>query len=299
MRVDPQYVNNLVQSLNSATASEQQLSTELSSGLSVTSLSDNPVAAGQAALLSSSISQDDTFVQTAATTESRLQVADAALGSVVSQLTSAISVAIGANNGTNNASDLQAAAQQLSSIRDEVVSLANTSYGGAYVFAGSQGNTAPYTVDTTTTPATATYHGDSLTGSVTTPNGQTISAGLAGSAVFSAAGADVLSSLNQLIADFQSGTAASTATADTGALKAALNNVSQQRSTLDSSLARLQAVSTYTQTDATDKTAGESSLVAADVATVATQLSAVETQTTALDNVVATLEKGSLFDYTH
>ena len=299
MRVDPNYVSGLVQSLDSSTASEQQLSTELSSGLRVSSLSDDPVAAGQASLLASSVSRDDTFVQTAATTESRLQVADSALGSVVAQVTSAISLAVGGDNGTNNATDLQAVAQQLTSIRDEVVSLANTSYGGSYVFAGSKGDAAPYSVDTTTTPATATYHGDTLTSSVTTPNGQTISTGLAGSAVFSAAGADVLGSLNQLIADFESGTAAGSATTDTAGLKTALNNVSQQRSTLDSSLARLQAVSTYTQTDATEKTASESTLVSADVATVATQLSAVETQRTALDNVVAALEKGSLFDYTH
>ena len=295
MQVNPHYVNGLVQSLDSSTLSEQQLSSELSTGLRVSSLSDDPVAAGQASLLASAISRDDTFVQSAATTESLMQVSDGALGSVVTQVTSAISVAIGAANGTENSTDLQSAAQQLSSIRDEVVSLANTSYGGTYVFAGSQGNTQPFTVDISTSPATATYHGDDVTGTISTANGQQISTGLSGSAVFS----NVLTALNQLIADFSSGTASSSATTDATTLRTALSIVTEQRAMLDSGLSRLQSASTYAQTDATEQTAAQSNLVAADTATVATQLSAVETQKTALDNVIAALEKGSLFDYTH
>jgi flagellar hook-associated protein 3 FlgL len=296
MRVDPQYIGGLVQSLDNSTLTEQQLSSQLSSGLRVTSLSDDPVAAGQASLLGSAISQDDTFVQTAATTQSLMQVSDSALGSVVTQLTSALSLAVEGSNGTENATDLQANAQQLTGIRDEILSLANTSYDGTYVFAGSKGNTAPYTLDTSTSPATATYNGDTNVGSVTTPSGQQIQTGLAGSAIFSATGADVFQALNNIIADFSSGTASSSATADTAALKTALSNVSQQRSTLDSGISRLQSASTYAQTDATQKTATQGSLVSVDTATVATQLSAVETQRTALMSVMATLEKGSLFD---
>ncbi len=221
-----------MQSLDGSSLNEQKLATELSSGLRVQSLSDDPVAAGQASLLGSGISRDDTFVQTAATTESMMQVSDSALGSVVSQLTSAISLAVEGTNGTENSTDLQAVAQQLTGIRDEVVSLANTSYGGTYVFAGSKGNTVPYTIDSSTSPATATYNGDTSVGSVTTPNGQPIQTGLAGSAVFSAAGADVMAALNNIIADFASGTASGSSSVDTSALKAALSNVSQQRSVL-------------------------------------------------------------------
>jgi flagellar hook-associated protein 3 FlgL len=295
MRVDPQYVGGLVQSLDNSTLSEQQLSSQLSTGLRVTSLSDDPVAVGQASLLGSAISQDDTFVQTATTTESRMQVSDTALGSVVTQLTSAISLAVEGNNGTENSTDLQAISQQLGSIRDEVMSLANTSYGGTYLFAGSKGSTAPYTLDTSTSPATATYNGDSIASSVATPNGQQIQTGLAGPTVFSS----VLTALNNIIADFAGGTASTAAADDTAALKTALSGVSQQRSVLDSGLTRLQSASTYAQTDATQKTASQGSLVSVDTATVATQLSSVETQRSALMSVVAALEKGSLFDDIH
>jgi flagellar hook-associated protein 3 FlgL len=297
MRVDPNYVSGLVTSLNSSTLSEQQLTSELSSGLRVSSLSDDPVAAGQSSLLSSSISQDDSFVQTAASTQSLMQVADSALSSVVTQLTSALSLAVAGNNGTESSADLTSLSQQLGSIRDQVVSLANTSYQGTYIFAGSQGNVKPYTVDSSTSPATTTYNGDAQVGTVTTENGQQLQTTLAGSTVFSASGANVMTALNNLVADFASGTPASTASSDIGVLQAAMGNVSQQQSILGSSLDRLESASTYAQTDSTNLTAAASTLVAADPATVATQLSAAETQNQALMSVIATVEKQSLFDY--
>jgi flagellar hook-associated protein 3 FlgL len=265
--------------LNSSTLAEQKLTSELSSGLAV-----------------SSISQDDTFVQTAATAESLMQVADSALGSVVTQLTSALSLAVEGNSGTENASDLTALSQQLGSIRDQVVALANTSYQGTYIFAGSDGDVQPFAVDTSTTPATTTYYGDTQVGSVTTENGQQIQTGLAGSAVFLAPGADVMTALNNLVADFAGGTVSGTASTDIGVLQTALSNVSQQRLSLDSSLNRIQTASSFAQTDATNRTATVSTLVSADPATVATQLSSAETQNQALMSVIATVEKQSLFD---
>lgn len=297
MQVDPNYVTGLVASLNSSTLSEQKLTSELSSGLRVSSLSDDPVAAGQALLLGSAISQDDSFVQTAASTQSLMQVADSALSSVVSQLTSALSLAVAGNSGTASASDLTSLAQQLSGVRDQVVSLANTSYQGSYIFAGSQGSTQPFTTDTGTSPATTSYNGDSQFGTITTENGQQLQTTFAGSAVFSAPGADVMSALNNLIADFVTGAASSTASTDIGVLQTALGNVSQQQANLGSSLDRLESASTYAQTDATNRTAAATSLVAADPATVATQLSSAETQNQALMSVIATVEKQSLFTY--
>jgi flagellar hook-associated protein 3 FlgL len=297
MRVDPNYVNGLAESLNASTLKEQQLTTELSSGLRVPSLSDDPVAAGQALLLGSAISQDDSFVQTAASTQGLMQVTDSALSGVVTQLTSALSLAVAGNSGTESAADLTSLAQQLSGIRDQVVSLANTSYQGTYIFAGSQGNVQPFTVDTSSSPATTAYHGDAQVGTITTTNGQQIQTGVAGSAVFLASGADVMTALNNLVADFAGGTVSGTASTDVGVLSAALGNVSQQQAILGSALSRLESASTYAQTDATNRTAAASTLVSADTATVATQLSSAETQNQALMNVIATVEKQSLFSY--
>jgi flagellar hook-associated protein 3 FlgL len=255
------------------------------------------VAAGQALQLGSAISQDDSFVQTAGSTQSLMQVTDSALSSVVTQLTSALSLAVSGNSGTESASDLMSLSQQLSGIRDQVVSLANSSYQGTYIFAGSMGNVQPFTVDTSSSPATTTYNGDANVGTVTTTSGQQIQTGLAGSTVFTAPGADVMTALNNLVADFAGGTVSATASADVGVLTTALGNVSQQQAVLGSSLDRLESASTYAQTDGTNRTAAATTLVSADPATVATQLSAAETQNQALMSVIATVEKQSLFSY--
>lgn len=299
MRVDPYYVTTLVGSLNQTTGAEQQLSSELSSGVRVTSLSTDPVAAGQNSVLTTEINAQDTFVQTAASEQSLLQVTDSALGSTVTQLTSAITLAVQGNNGTLNAQDRQGIAQLLSGIRDEVLSLANTSYLGKYVFAGSQGGVKPFALNGSTSPATTVYSGDSQTQSIQSPSGQTIQLNVAGNQIFSAAGGDALGALSNLIADFSTGAPGATSAADAAMLKAAVSNVSQQRITIDSSLNRLQSASTFAQAEQTQLSVAQNALVGVDMASVATQLSMSETQHQALLNVISTLEKGSLFDYTH
>jgi flagellar hook-associated protein 3 FlgL len=296
MRVNPLYLNDLAGSLDTASASEQRLTEELASGSRVNQLSDDPVAAGENVLLSAQIGSDDSFSQSASSTQSLLQVGDSALSSVVSQLTSAISLATEANNGTMNASDLESVSNQLVGIRDEVLSLANTTYLGRFIFSGSQGGAAPYTLNTTGAPAAATYQGDNNVSYLETPNGQKIQMNIPGSQIFSASGSDVLGTLNALIADYSSGTAAPTADADAQQLSTVLSHVSQQRILLDNSLSRLSSAESYTQSQATQLTTTQTTLMQADVAQIATQLSTAETQQSALSQVIATLGKQSLFN---
>jgi flagellar hook-associated protein 3 FlgL len=299
MRVDPLYVPNLVSSLDTVSASEQTLSQERSSGSRVSSLSSDPGAAADNVVLTAQIAQDDTFTETAATTEGRLQVGDTALGTVVSQLTSAISLATEGNNGTQNASNLIGISNQLAGIRTEVLSLANTSYLGSYLFAGSQGATTPFTLNSSTTPAVVTYNGDARTTPLETPSGEPIQLNVPGGQVFTSGvvGTDVFQALNALIADFATGAHSASSVTDTGNLSSALNHVSDQRVLLDNSITALQGASTYTQSESTQLLSAQTTLLQADWGKVSTQLSAAETQQTALYDVIATLEKGSLFDY--
>lgn len=292
MRVDPFYVSNLVSAVDQSSSVEATLTNELSSGLRVSSLGDDPVAAAQSELLSSAISKDDTYVQSATNETAWMQVADTTLGDVVTQLTSAVSLAIQSNNGTLNAGNRSAIAGQLSGIRDAVVSLANTSYMGQYLFSGSK-EVQPFAVDTTTTPATVTYNGDAALQYVEAPGGQKIQVNLPGSSVFGGA----LSVLNQLIADVSGGGSVAAVSDDTTALRSALTQVTSQRSVLGGSLAMVEQTSTYAQMQAAQLTAQQGSLVAADPAKVATELSSSETQHQALLSVMSALSKTDLFDY--
>ena len=294
MRVDPQYMTNVVSALDQTTTTQQQLTEELSTGVSITQLSDNPAAVGQNVSLSASIAAEDQYSQTSSSAQGMLQVADSALGSVVTQLTSAISVATEANNGTENAADEQSFASQLSGIRDEVLSLANTSYMGQYLFSGSL-NTQPFTLNTATSPASVTYNGDESVNTVVTPDGQSIALNIPGDQIFMQSGASVLGALNQLIADYSSGSGTA-GQVDISQLNTALNYVSQQRVQIDNSLSRLSATATEAQTQSTQLQSAQTNLMQADLAQVSVQLQNSETQQAALTQIFASLSGKSLFD---
>ena len=298
MQVDPNYISNLSSAISASTAQEQTLTSELSSGLAVAALSDNPVAASANVGLASSLAQLDSFVQSSSTTQGLLQVTDSTLGEVVTQLTSAISLATQGSNGTLNTADLQSIGNEVAGIRDTVLSLANTSYQGNYIFSGSQGSVKPFAVTPNANglPATVTYAGDAETQSVVTPGGQSLQVNVAGSAVFTNSGASVLGTLNQLVSDLQSGSTTAVA-ADAGSLSSALANVNQQRATIDTSLSQLTETSTYAQTKASLIEAEQGTLLSADTATVATSLQMAETQHQALISVVSTLSQNNLFSY--
>ncbi len=296
MRVDPFFVSNLAQSLDQTQATQQQLSSELSSGVRVTSLGQDPVASGEDALLLNQMQKDDSFTQTSSLVQGQLQVADSALGSVVNQLTQAISLATGANGGTLNASQLQAVSGQLSGIRDEVMSLANTSYMGQYIFAGGQTSTTPFSLSSTSSPATTTYNGDSNVNLLQTPNGQTIQLNVPGDQIFTAGGTnDVFAALNQLVSDFASGASTQTTVTATAALNSALNYVSQKRVTLDNSISRLTAATDAVSAEKLQLTSAQTNLMQADLSQISTQLSLAETQQTAIEDVISQIGSGSLF----
>ena len=298
MRVDPSYINNLVSALDQAQGNEQQFSSELSSGVSVTSLSSNPVAAGENVLLLNQIQEDDSYSSTTSQVTGQLQVADSALGSVVTQLTQAISLATSANNGTMNTSQVNAVGSQLQGILGEVIQMANTSYQGQFIFAGTATSTQPF--DSAGNYTVTAAEGGQTVNFLTTPSNQKIQLNVPGSQIFTGNGnssVSVMGALNALIADY-SGTTVdeAQATADTNTLNSALNFVSEQRVTIDNSINQVSASSSAATSEALQLTSAQTNLMQADVGQVSTQLSTAETQATALEDTLAQLGSGSLFD---
>jgi flagellar hook-associated protein 3 FlgL len=299
VRFNPNYLSSLAAAIDQSSSVESNLTSELSSGLRVTSLQDDPGAAANASMIGSAIARDDSYVQSSSGTQGMLQVADSTLGEVVTQVTSALTLAVQAGSGGLNASNIATIVQQLTGIRDQVLSLANTSYLGQHLFGGSQGSAPPFSLDTTTVPATTIYSGDQDVQSIETPMGQKIQVSVPGSAIFGGGGPGVLTALNRLIADISGGAATATVTSDSSALNASLGQISSQRSILDSSLNRIQQTSTYTQTEESELTVQQGALVSADMASVATQLSSTETQHQALLSVMNALgsSNNDLFSY--
>lgn len=299
MQITGAYLDQLTNRLSQISANEQQLTSEISSGARVSSLSQDPTAAGRNVALNASIEQADSYQQAAETVTGKLQVTDSTLSLVVSQLTQAISTTTLGISGENTPSSLTSVATQLSGIRDEVLSLANTSYVGSYLFSGSKSNVQPFALDSSVDPAVVTYNGDTLQSSLSSPQGGSIPLNKPGSQIFTASAASVFGTLNQLISDFSSGNVAA-AKSSAASLTAALGVVTQQRASLDTSITRISAQDTGLQEQSTQMVVQQTNLMQANTAVVATDLSSSETQQAALQDAIAALEKqGNLFDLLH
>ncbi|HEY9137716.1 MAG TPA: flagellin [Terriglobus sp.] len=285
-------LQQILSSLSSLNDQQTRISQEMSSGMRITSLADDPTAAGQAVTMADSLRQDEAFLSTASSATNRMQAADTALGSVVSQLTSALSTATGALSDSSSDTARTAATQTLVSIRDSLLSLANSSYGGSYLFGGTSSGT-PFTMDAS---GNVTYSGNSETTRVVLTSGSSVTTSVAGDTLFLSSSASVFGALNQVIVALQNGSSMDATSLESG-LHDALNNVITQRSTLNAAQSRLSGESDYITQQKTNLQAQQSTLLSADTASLATELSAVTTQRSALLSTIAVVQKGSLFDY--
>lgn len=297
MRVDPFFSQSSLAALNQIRSQEQQLTQQLSSGVRVNALSDDPSAAAQDSQVQFQLSQGAAFLQAGATVTGRMQMVDSILGNVVTQLTQALSVAVQGNNGTLNPSNQAAVAAELTGIRDSVLGLANATYQGQALFGGSKTSSPPFQLDTSTSPATSVYIGDGEVMQEVTPSGSRIATTIPGDTIFGNAGANVLGVLNQIVSDFSSSSLPSSTATDTEALNASITQLSAIRAAFGSSMSRLQSTITYQQTQQVQLQSEEGALISADPAQTATDLKNAEVDQSAILSVLASLNQTNLFNY--
>jgi flagellar hook-associated protein 3 FlgL len=294
MRIDPNMVPNLLAELQQ---SQVQLNTALqqvSTGLSVNEPSDNPTAA--AAMVQNTIATGDLdqYTQNVGTSLSTVQSANSVLSSVVTSLTSAVAAGTEGANGTNNASDLQDLANQVQGILNSVVSAANTSISGAYLFGGTS-TAKPYTADAAS-PTGYTYNGNNDSNSVAIGDNTSVQINLPGSQIFSAAGNNVIGSLSSLVTALKAGNSANIETATT-AVDSALNYVGQQQVFYGNAETQLNSQETFLQQDKVTLTTQASTLIGVNESTAATELSEAETDNSAALAAVAKVLPNSLLNY--
>jgi flagellar hook-associated protein 3 FlgL len=295
MRVNPNFAPDILQDLYEAQSQEQTALQQLSSGQLINMPSDNP--AGAAELVQNQALQDQTdqYLQNTSTVEGQLQTADSTLSSVVEALNQAISLGTQGANGTNSPSDMQAIAQQVQGIQDQVLQLANTSYQGSYIFAGTDTNTVPYTLDSSQ-PDGVTYNGNTGTNTVQIADGNSVQSNLPGSQVFQGSGGDVFGALQQLITALQSGNTANVGTATTQ-LSTALNYLSQQRVFYGNTIDQLNSNQTFLQQEQVNLQSEENSVDGANLAQASTNLSQAQTTESAALAALAKVIPQNLLQY--
>jgi flagellar hook-associated protein 3 FlgL len=294
IRVNPNLSGELIAGINNNQQAINVDLQQLSTGKAVNSLGDNPAAAAALVGNDAQTAQVDQFQSNIGSVQGLLQVGDSTMSSVVNLMTQAISLGVEGSNGTLSASDREAVASQLTGILQQMVGLANTTYQGNYIFAGTETQTAPFTLD----PAAAdgvTYNGNTDVNSVQLSTGQSLAINVPGSQLFQNASGDVFGALNQMITALQSGTGFDAANA---ALDSAFNTINAQRVFYGNGGAELNTVTSFLSQEKVELTTQQTNLVGADLGAVASNYSQAEVQQQALLAASGKiLGQPTLFDY--
>jgi flagellar hook-associated protein 3 FlgL len=295
MRVNPNLVPDILAAIQQSQATLNTALQQVSTGKSVSVPSDNPAASADMVQNTIESGDVDQYTQNVSGVLTMVQTADSALGSVVSALTQAISLGTEGASGTNSAANQQALAQQVQGILSSVVSQANLSYEGAYLFGGTASSTVPYTASAAS-PSGYTYNGNDGVNSVAVGDQLSVQVNLPGSQIFSNSSNSVLGSLSTLVSALQSGNAASIESATTG-VNTALSYVSQQRVFYGNAESQLNSQETYLQQETVSLSTQQTNLVGVNMATAATTLSQAETANSAALAAAAKVLPTTLLNY--
>jgi len=293
MRVNP---NPYPDILAEASLTQQQIATDeqqIATGYSVNQPSDNPAAAAVLVQNANETSAADQFQRSLESVQGQIQNADSTLNSVITALQQAISLGTEGANGTNNASDRQAIAIQVQGIQSQLVSLANLSYQGNYVFGGTATQTTPYVLDNASNSG-VTYQGNSGTNSVTLGDHFTLQTNLPGSQLFSNPSNGVFQSIQDLINSLESGQGIGAAVTEVGN---ASSYVSAQRVFYGNALDQLNAQQTYLSGETTQLASQQNTEGGANLPAVISNLTTAQTALQATFAAVAQTAHTSLFDY--
>ena len=293
MRINPNQMPDLLAALNQSKLITQEAQMQIATGRRVNKPSDDPTAASLLVQNNDQVTFTAGYLQSLSTLQGQLSTADSTLGSVVSAMQLATTLGIEGANGTLSDADRAAITTELQGIQSQVMSLANTSYEGVYLFAGTITNTAPFVVSSNL-PSGIGYVGNDGVNQVSIGNGYQLAANIPGSQLFSASGNDVFLALNNLIAAMQGNS-------DIGDAVSALNSASAyfsaQRVFYGNALSQAQSQTTDLNSAKLQITQEQNTLGAADMAQAATDLSQSQLDTQATLAAISKFSQNNLFDY--
>jgi flagellar hook-associated protein 3 FlgL len=293
MRVNPNPYPDL---LTDVAQTQQEIATdeqEIATGLSVNVPSDNPAAAAVLVQNAEQTSQADQFQRSIGSVQGEIQNADSTLNSVISALQQAINLGVEGANGTVNSSDRQALITQVQGIQSQLVSLANLSYQGNYVFSGTATQTTPYVLNPSSSSG-VTYQGNSGVNTVTLGSQFSLQTNVPGSQLFSNSGNDMFQSIQDLITSLQSGTGIGTAVTELGSASSYIN---EQAVFYGNALNQLNSQQTYLSSDIAQLAQQQTTVAGANLPNVIGNLTSAQTSLQATLEAIGQTSQTNLFDY--
>lgn len=276
---------------NLETLNEQldTVSQQISTGKKFVHLRDSPATAAEGVLLQAKAAALDQYKTNNDSSSFYLQVADSALNSVQNLVTSIQTKGSEAASGTVNATDRATLAKDIRSLRDQILSLANTEVSGRYIFAGSRDTSAAFTIS----GDAVTYQGDDEINMIKIGDDLRVQQNVAGLSVFS----PIFDTIQSLLSAIDSGDRAGIESA-LGQFSSSLNGLSLARGQVGVELGKTENISSENDTEKVNLQAQQSRLEDVSAAEAATQLSQLQTALRAsLSAGQSILQKKNLFDF--
>lgn len=292
IRVNPNILPDLLSALNETRQQQETATLQMATGSRINKPSDDPAGAAQMVINSDQTSQSDTFLRSISSVNGLLQTTDSTLSSVVTALQRAISLGVQGANGTLSDSDRADVANELSGIQQQLISLANTSYQGEYIFSGTAMQ-QPFVADASSGSGIK-YAGNSGTNQVQVGPGYSVQVNLPGSQIFTAPGGNVFQAVSDLIGALHSNSGINTAVTE---LNDAFNHVTGQRVFYGNAINQLQDQQTYLNSEKVNLSTAASAISGADMAGSAAALNQAELAMNAELAAMGKISQVSLFDY--
>jgi len=202
----------MVQCLQSNYAEYSEVAEQMSTGLRVNSPSDDAVSYTRLQSLSSQQAKITQYQENIETAESMLSASETQFSSMSDVMSELRQLAVQAGNGTYDSDDLASIAEEMQSLLDTMVDLANaTDSDGTYLFSGSNSDDAAISVDSS---GNYTYQGDDYQLSVVVSEGVTVAASENLSDIFFSGGGNFFNDMSDLISGLSSSDDVSTLVSD-------------------------------------------------------------------------------------
>ena len=292
IRVNPNILPDLLSALQQTRQQENTSTLELATGSRINQPSDDPAGAAQLVLNRDQSGQADTFLRSITSVNGQLQTADSTLSSVVTALQRAISLGVQGANGTLSNSDRSDVSAELTGIQQQLISLANTSYQGEFIFSGTA-TVQPF-VANSSSPSGVAYQGNAGVNNVQVGANYSLSINQPGSQVFNAPGADVFQSISDLINSLNTNNGINAAVSE---VSSAFNHITSQRVFYGNAINQLNAQQNYLNSEKVNLSTAADAIGGADMAATATTLDQAQLAVNAELSAMSRINQTSLFDF--
>ncbi|HUA82540.1 MAG TPA: flagellin [Bryobacteraceae bacterium] len=289
-----QFVNNL----NGIT---QELNTDelnISSGVDMRNLSDNPDQVSSLLQVRAQLSATQQVSTNLGIVTTEVNTGQSSLQSAVQLFDQVQTLAAEGATGTQTASANSGLATQIQSIEQQMVGLANTQVNGRYIFAGDSDQTQPYIFDSTQTDPVSAYQGSDSTRVALTANGTTFPIALTAQQIFDSSDptTNVFTSINNLVTALNNNDQTGVETAQS-ALSGVATYLNEQLAFYGNAQDNMQAATTQAQTQTTQLQTQIGNLQDTDMTAAITDMTQTQTQEQAALGAEAAIPRQTLFDY--